>query len=43
MVAHHDKGNRPTYFELNQAIHQRIADLSGNQARTSWRAPANLG
>ncbi len=32
MVAHHDKGDRSAYFDLNQAIHQRIADLSGNQS-----------
>ena len=32
MVAHHDNGDRPAYFDLNQAIHQRIADLSGNQS-----------
>jgi DNA-binding GntR family transcriptional regulator len=32
MVGRHDKGDRPAYFDLNQAIHQRIADLSGNQS-----------
>ncbi len=35
MVAHHHEGNRPAYFDLNQAIHQRIADLSGNQSLAS--------
>jgi DNA-binding GntR family transcriptional regulator len=32
MVGRHDSGDRSAYFELNQAIHQRIADLSGNQS-----------
>jgi DNA-binding GntR family transcriptional regulator len=32
MVARHDDGDRPAYFELNQAIHQRIADPSSNQS-----------
>ena len=30
MVGYHNSGNRAAYFDLNQAIHQRIADLSGN-------------
>jgi len=32
MVTHHNRGQRSAYFELNQAIHQRIAELSGNQS-----------
>lgn len=32
MVGYHDSGNRAAYFDLNQAIHQRIADLSGNSS-----------
>jgi len=35
MVAHHEGGRRSDYFDLNQAIHQRIADLSGNQSLAS--------
>jgi DNA-binding GntR family transcriptional regulator len=32
LAEHHRKGRRAVYFELNQAIHQKIADLSGNQS-----------
>ena len=31
MVGYHDSGNRAAYFDLNQAIHQRIADLTGKR------------
>jgi len=38
MVAHHDGGARDAYFDLNQAIHQRIAELSGNASLASTYA-----
>ena len=38
MVAHHERGARDAYFDLNQAIHQRIAELSGNASLASTYA-----
>ena len=38
MVGYHDSGNRAAYFDLNQAIHQRIADLTGNASLASTYA-----
>jgi len=38
MVGYHDSGNRAAYFDLNQSIHQRIADLSGNASLASTYA-----
>jgi len=32
MVKRHVEGNRLAYFDLNQTIHQRIADLTGNRS-----------
>lgn len=32
MAEHHRKGRRADYFELNQAIHQKIAELAANQS-----------
>jgi DNA-binding GntR family transcriptional regulator len=32
MAEHHRKGRRAAYFELNQAIHQKIANLAANQS-----------
>ena len=32
MAEHHRRGQRAEYFDLNQAIHQKIADLAGNQS-----------
>ena len=32
MVEHYQKGQRHTYFNVNQMIHRRLAELAGNQS-----------
>jgi DNA-binding GntR family transcriptional regulator len=38
MVESHAQGARARYFEINQAIHQRFADLTGNRTLSSTYA-----
>src|SRR4051812_18883960 len=34
MLEHHSAGDRPAYFDLNQAIHRRIVEIAGNPVLT---------